>query len=421
MDESPIVIVGAGLAGLCCAQQLQQARIPFLILESTDRVGGRVRTEEVSGFRLDVGFQVLLTSYPEVVKSLELPRLKLGQFRSGALIRYNGKFVRLADPWREPRHLLATAVSSVGNIADKFRIFSLRRNVARDDLDALLERPETTTRERLVVQGFSPRIIDGFFGPFFGGVFLEDELHTSSRKFDYLFRLFSTGVAALPAGGMSQIPQQLAAKLPNQSVRLSAAVRRVAAASVDLESGETIAASRVVLACDPWNAARLLGSNKPLRAHGSQTLYFAAPQPPLDEPILVLNGDGMGIVRSLCVPSQVSQGYAPTGQALISVTLRADARRNDEVDLPRQVVTELGAWFGASVQQWQHLRTFEISHALPPQDTIDPPSARPRFAIDPSGVIVCGDSHDIASIQGAMRSGREAAEHILKERARSSA
>ncbi|MBL8855109.1 MAG: FAD-dependent oxidoreductase [Planctomycetaceae bacterium] len=414
MDELPIVIVGAGLAGLCCARRLQQAQVPFLILESTDRVGGRVRTEECSGFRLDVGFQVLLTSYPEVANTLDLPSLNLGSFQSGAQIRYNGKFVRLADPWREPRHLLATAVSGVGTLADKLRIFSLQRDVARGDLDALLERPETTTRERLVEHGFSARIIEGFFEPFFGGVFLEDELHTSSRKFDYLFRLFSTGVATLPAGGMAQIPQQLAAGLPNHAVRLSAPVRHVAAANVELESGERIAAAQVVVACDPWNAARLLGSSKPALAHGTRTLYFAAPQSPLQDPILVLNGDGVGMVRSVCVPSQVSSGYAPADQALISVSLRSESTEGQEGELSEQVRTELSQWFGAAVHQWQHLRTFEIPHALPHQDSIQPPSTGPRFSIDPSGVLVCGDAHDIASIQGAMRSGREVAEHLIK-------
>lgn len=412
MEQSPIVIIGAGLAGLSCAVRLQQAGVPFVILEASDRVGGRVRTEELSGFRLDVGFQVLLTSYPEVVTSLDLAALQLGQFQSGALIRYNGKWARFADPWREPRHTLATALSGVGTIADKLRVFGLRRDVGRGELDALLERPETTTRERLVELGFSARIMESFFGPFFGGVFLEDELHTSSRKFDYLFRLFSQGVAALPAGGMSKIPEQLAARLPSQSVRLKSPVRRVDATGVETESGEKISASRVVLACDPWHAARLLGSNKTLRAHGAVTMYFAAPTPPISDPILVLNGEGSGIVRSLCVPSQVSPGYAPDGQALISVSLRDDPRLSQIANLSAQVIEEMRTWFGPVVERWEHLRTFEIPHALPPQDTIDPPSQRTRFATDPTGILICGDSHDVASIQGAMRSGREVAEHL---------
>ena len=413
LPNVPNVIVGAGLAGLACAKRLHKAGVPFLLVDASDRVGGRVRTEEVGGFRLDVGFQVLLTSYPEVVATLDLPQLQLGHFRSGALIRCDGKWARIADPWREPQHLWATALSSAANFADKLRVFGLRRDVGRGDLDRLFERPETTTRERLVEWGFSQRIINRFFGPFFGGVFLEDELDTSSRKFDYLFRLFSTGVAALPAGGMSRIPQQLAADLPNHLLRLGTPVRRVTSTSVALESGETIAAKRVVLACDPWNAARLLGSDKTVRAHGAQTMYFAAPRPPIDEPILLLNGEGAGIVRSLCVPSQVSKGYAPDGQALVSVSLRGTASSPLPEDLPSRVRMELGEWFGDAVQQWQHLRTFEIPQALPAQDTIDLKWQQPRFANDPSGVIVCGDSHDVASIQGAMRSGREAAESLI--------
>jgi phytoene dehydrogenase-like protein len=120
MSDPPIVIVGAGLAGLCCARRLQQAGLDFLILESRDRVGGRVQTEELAGFRLDFGFQVLLSSYPEVANTLDLSRLNLGSFQSGALIRSHGKFVRLVDPWREPRYLLSTALANVGSFADKF-------------------------------------------------------------------------------------------------------------------------------------------------------------------------------------------------------------------------------------------------------------------------------------------------------------
>jgi phytoene dehydrogenase-like protein len=413
MSDPPIVIVGAGLAGLCCARRLQQAGLDFLILESRDRVGGRVQTEELAGFRLDFGFQVLLSSYPEVANTLDLSRLNLGSFQSGALIRSHGKFVRLVDPWREPRYLLSTALANVGSFADKFRILGLRREVGRGVLDQLLERPETTTKARLVKRGFSARMIDGFFRPFFGGVFLEEELSTSSRKFDYLFRLFSTGVATLPAGGMAQIPRQLAAGLPDSTLKLSTPVKRVSARSVELASGETLAASQVVLACDPWNATRLLGGAAEIRSHQAQTVYFAASEPPIRDPILVLNGEGKGIVRSLCVPSQVSSSYAPAGQSLISVSVRGDGGDQNAGDLSDQVLVEMRGWFGAAVQKWRHLKTITIPQALPAQDSLDLPTHRRRFSLEPNGVLVCGDSHDIASIQGAMRSGREVADYLI--------
>lgn len=415
MAESPIVIVGAGLAGLCCARGLHRAGLPFLLLDGSDRVGGRVRTETVDGFQLDVGFQVLLTSYPELSRALDLSALRLGTFQAGALIRFQGKFVRLSDPWREPKYLLSTALANVVTLLDKWRVLRLRRDVGRRNLDELLERPETTTWERLVEFGLSPRSLESFFAPFWGGVFLDDELNTSSRKFDYLFRLFSTGSAALPACGMGQIPAQIAEHLPVGSVRLSAPVCKVTSNEVVLKSGERISASRVVVACDPWNAAKLLNGVNPPRARGTQTMYFSAPTPPITDPVLILNGEGYGVVRSLCVPSQACSDYAPAGQALISLTLFQESQSDDSQKLQQEALDQVTEWFGESVRSWRHLRTYHIPEALPAQDHIELPLNKPRFSSTADGVFVCGDSHDVASIQGAMRSGRELAEYLIRQ------
>ncbi|MBL8890672.1 MAG: FAD-dependent oxidoreductase [Planctomycetaceae bacterium] len=415
MVEKPIVIVGAGLAGLSCALGLQRAGLPFLLLEGSDRVGGRVRTEIVDGFQLDVGFQVLLTSYPELSNSLDLLSLKLGKFEAGALIRHQGKFVRLSDPWREPKYLWRTAFANVATFLDKWRVLRLRWDVSRGGLDELLERPETTSWERLVEFGLSPRILEGFFAPFWGGVFLDDELNTSSRKLDYLFRLFSLGSAALPAEGMGQLPAEMVRQLPAAAVRLHSRVVAVSKDHVELVSGERIPAAHVVVACDPWNAAKLVAGSIPPRARGTQTIYFAATKPPLVEPVLVLNGEGGGVVRSLCVPSQVCPRYAPAGQSLISLTVFQESQTDDSQRLIQESLNQMVEWFGESVRSWRHLRTYQIPQALPAQDQMELPMNRPRFARTAEGILVCGDAHDVASIQGAMRSGREVAEYLASQ------
>jgi len=410
MGPDPIIIVGGGLAGLASARRLEGAGVPYLLLEARDRVGGRVRTETEQGFQLDVGFQVLLTSYPAARQQLDMDALRLGRFQSGALIRRRGRFWHLADPWREPRRFVSAALAPVGSGIDKLRLAWLRYDVGRGTAEALLERPETTTAEHLRQRGFSLRLIDSFFRPFFGGVFLEPELQTSSRKFEYLFRLFASGEAALPAGGMGQIPAQMAAELPPERIRLQTPVRRVSARAVELASGQTLAAEQVILACDPWQSQQLLNEPVSIAAHAARILYFAAPSPPVNAPILVLNGDGHGLINSLCVPSQVASGYAPAGQSLVSVSIQGDAHLTDDQQRWDQVRQQLTEWFGPTVQQWRPLKMYHIPHALPDQSRLELPLRQPRFTRHRSGVLVCGDWQDVASIQGALQSGWEVAQ-----------
>ena len=122
----PVVIIGGGLSGLTCAKELHAAGVDFLLFEASDAVGGRVRTDEVDGFLLDRGFQVLLTAYPEAIRHLDYDALKLKAFEPGSLIRANDEFHQMSDPWRRPQHALQTAFAPVGSLMDKLRIGRLR-------------------------------------------------------------------------------------------------------------------------------------------------------------------------------------------------------------------------------------------------------------------------------------------------------
>lgn len=421
MHSDPVIIIGGGLAGLCCARRLDQSQIPWLILEASDRLGGRVRTESFDGFQLDAGFQVLLTSYPEAIRTLNYKALRLGRFQPGALIRHGGKFCRFADPWRVPKAAMATALSPVGTLGDKLRIGKLRASLGRGELDTLLNQPETSTLQRLQRLGFSESMVEGFFRPFFRGVFLESGLSTSSRKFDYLFRLFSSGHAALPAGGMEQIVRQLASPLSSDRIRRETPVKSLAESTVVLRSGQQLRASRVVVACDPWNAARLLGHDLPKRGHPSAVAYFAAERSPIEEPMLILNSDESGPINSFCVPSQVAADYAAPGQSLISVSVQVRASEEQSPVCPdtQAILSQLSGWFGAQVDQWRHLKTILVENALPVQNQLLPSrfartTQHPNESSD-SGPIVCGDYTDIASIQGAMLSGRLAGDSLVQQ------
>ena len=203
------IVVGAGLAGLACANELNQRGVSVRVLEASDAPGGRARTDVVDGFLLDRGFQVLLTAYPEAQRMFDYDALALGRFQPGAIVWADERFHHVADPWRVPSHALATALASVGTLSDKLKVAQLRRDVTRPSLEAILAAPESTTRDFLHHHGFSRQITERFFQPFLSGIFLEDKLVTSSRMFEFVFRMFSQGEAALPARGMEGLAKQL--------------------------------------------------------------------------------------------------------------------------------------------------------------------------------------------------------------------
>jgi phytoene dehydrogenase-like protein len=410
-----VIIVGAGLAGLACAAQLKKRNIPFVIFEGGDSVGGRIRSDGAEGFILDRGFQVLLTAYPEAKKVFNYDKLNLKTFSPGALVRSKGKFHRIADPFREPDKTLETLMAPVGNLGDKLNVARLRLTLLGQTNEQTLTAREMSTLEYLREQGFSEPMIDKFFRPFFGGIFLEPHLETSSRKFAYLFKMFSAGDTAIPALGMEEMPKQLAESVGMENIQLNTEVALVGDRTVVLSGGDTYEAPYVVLATDRQSALNLLFDVEPDHSDRSTTcLYFAAPKPPTDEPILILNGDGQGPVNNLCVPSNVSPAYAPKGQHLVSVTV-IGTRKNNNV-LETAVREQLESWYGSQVKDWRRLRTYRIDHALPRQNQ-PTDFVKPKFEVRP-GTFVCGDHMSTGSINGALESGRKVAEVII---ARSSA
>ncbi|MBD3222649.1 NAD(P)-binding protein [bacterium] len=418
MDRGPrhpeVVVVGAGLAGLACAVRLHAANVRCLVLEASDDVGGRVRTDEVEGFRLDRGFQVLLTAYPEARAQLDLDALDLQPYRPGALIRRGGRFHALGDPFRRPSQALHTLTSPVGSLTDKLRVGLLRRACLRGDVARQMSHDETTTLAFLEQRGFSETMIEGFFRPFLGGVFLDPDLQTSSRMLRFVMRMFASGQAAVPALGMGAIPRQLAERLPRGTVRLGATVVEVSPGRVVLAGGEVIETGAIVVATDGETAAGWLPDVTAPRWNATTCLYFVADTPPVDQPILVLDGDGQGPVNNLCVPTVVAPAYGPPDATLISATvLGGDSTAGD---LVARVRRQLADWFGPDVEHWRHLRTYHIPRALPRQEPgwLDPPERPVRHA---DRLYATGDHLDTASTNGALAAGRRAAAAVLEDRA----
>jgi len=414
MTQPDVLIVGAGLAGLCCGRRLAECGVPFDILEASDGVGGRVRTDLVDGFRLDRGFQVYLTAYPEGRRVLDLAALDLRPFARAALVWFGGRFHRVADPRSEPLTAAKSLFNPVGSARDKLRLVSLFWDIDRGPLDRQLAKDERPALDLLRWNGrLGPAMIDRLFRPLFGGVFLEKNLATSSRFFRFVFRMLAEGPAAVPALGMQAIPEQVVARLPTGSVRLGARVVSLGEREVVLDGGETLRTRAVVVATEGPAAARLIGDEVPdPGSNGTVALYYAADRPPVSEAVVMLDGEGQGPVNHVVVTSNASPAYAPAGRALVAVSV-VGVPADDDAELDRRARVQLSGWFGGEVLGWRLLRAYRIPRALPDQTAgrLDPWRRPVRLR---PGLYVCGDHRDNASIDGAMTSGFRAAQAVME-------
>ncbi len=410
-----VLVVGAGLAGLAAATTLANAGRTVAVLEASDGVGGRVRTDEVDGFLLDRGFQVLLTAYPEAQKQLDLKALDIRTFKAGAMVRAEGAFHEVGDPFRDLRALVPTALSPIGSITDKLRIANLRRRVLSTPTPALLRGDDKPTLAHLEAMGFSATMIDRLFRPLFSGISLDPQLSSSSRMFDTIYKSLAEGESGVPNTGMGAIPAQLADNLPAGTVRLNASVTGVDAAaagsgsplSVRLKDGRTIDASDVVIATDGPTASTLVSVANP-GSRSVSAVYFSATTPPVRKKLIVLDGEQSGPMANFAVMSEVAPGYAPTGKTLMV----AACPGTHGTELAARVRTQLGDWFGSEVASWEHLRTYDVAHGQPDQR---PPFKPKKTTKIDRGLWVCGDHRDTGSIQGALYSGRRTAEALLAD------
>ena len=413
-SSARVIIIGAGLAGLACAQHLVRRGLACTVLEASDEAGGRVRTDRVDGFQFDRGFQVLLTGYPEAAKVLDYPSLQLQSFHPGALVRYGGRFHRISDPLRRPQDLVAGLMSPIGSFRDKLTILRLRQDALNQRLCAQAGGGNRTTLEALDRYGFSAVMRERFLRPFLGGVFLDQSLSTPCRHFELVWAAFSRGAIALPQAGMGAIALQLTSSLPAGSIRLRAPVTQLDGKQVVLASGERLSADAVVLATDYATAATLRGEPVPAApGRRSTTLYFDAPTPPVPGPWLLLNGEQQGLIGTACVLSEVAPAYAPSGRALVSVSL-ADQTAPVDADQQQIVRAQLREWFGTAVDSWRHLRTDRISRALPPVDVLASRNGAASPRLRPA-LYQCGDYCETGTLDGALLSGRHAAAAILAD------
>jgi phytoene dehydrogenase-like protein len=410
-----VVVVGAGLAGLTCALTLHAAGREVLVLEASDEVGGRIRTDVVDGYRLDRGFQVLLTGYPAARRWFDLAALDPRPFSSGVVIRHQGRFRRMADPLRAPVAAATSVVSPLPGIVDGLRLLAWRASLVRTSGPEVAAREQVATADLLRARGFSPVMMAGFFSPFLAGTFFDPGMTTSSRVTELVFRSFFRGEVAVPALGMQQLPLQLAAQLPLGTVRLQSRVASVGSGEVTLTDGDRIAAEHVVVATEGPAAAQLLDARLPGRVapdRGTATVYYRTAEPPMTRPDLVVDADRDGPVNNLAVMSAVARTYAPDGgDALVSVSTVGVPPEGDR-ELDEAIRRQLRRWYGARVDDWERIAGYRIPHAQPRQDPEDLPTLAREIRVD-ERTWVCGDHRDTSSIQGALVSGGRTARALL--------
>jgi phytoene dehydrogenase-like protein len=398
-----VAIVGAGLAGLAAARHLHAKSFNVAVLEAQDDVGGRVRTDIVDGFRLDRGFQILLTAYPELKRQVDLDALDLHNFDPGALVMMRGRSYAVTDPFRAPRGVLSTVRAPIGNIADKARIALLRARTLRGDPRELLRGQDLPTVVALRRAGFSEKVINRFFRPLFGGIQLDPSLTTSRRMFDIIFRSLGEGDAAVPRLGMAALPRQMADRLPGL-VHPNTKVASINGRTVVTIDGRRIEARAVVIATE-LPAARNLVALPDRVSRSAGAVYFAADSAPTDSRLVILDGTGKGPVLNAAVMSNVAASYAPPGKHLVVAALPQVI----DGDLESMARDQLRTWWGPQVDSWRHLRTYRIAHAGVEQR---PPFSPKRNIALGNGIFVCGDHRDTGSLQGALFSGRRCGELV---------
>lgn len=409
-----VVIVGAGLSGLAAARHLTRHGVDVTVLEGSDGVGGRVRTDVVDGFRLDRGFQLYNPAYPEGARVLDHDALDLRPFIAGARIvvdrRGRRRVERVADPRRKPSWVLPSLRARIGSPLAIARFGGYAVSRAVQSVPALLRDPDVTTEEALRRAGADRVLLETVLRPFLSGVFLESELATSRRFLDVVLKSFVRGTPSVPALGMQRIPEQLADGI---DVRLGHRVSAVSARGVDVADGDAVTAEAVIVATDPTAAADLLADVEAPTGHSVTTWYFrpdcAANELADGEAVLVLDGSRRGPLVNTVVLSAAAPDYAPPGDALIAASALGVWESGEQDDAVRQHL----AWlYGVPTDRWDLIARYPIRYALPAMPV---PFELQRPVRTTEGVYVAGDHRDTSSIQGALVSGRRAAQAALND------
>jgi protoporphyrinogen oxidase len=401
-EDYKIHIIGAGISGLIAAQILENNGFQPMIIEGTDRAGGRVKTDTVDGYQLDQGFQVLLTAYPAAQKYLNFEALELQHFLPGATVFNNGSKKTLGDPLRNFSLLVPTLLSGIGSISDKFKILKLNLLLKKTTLTDIFAKPEKTTHQYLADFGFSEGIITTFFKPFFSGIFLEAELETSSRMFEFVYKMFGEGFAALPKEGIEAIPRQLKNNLKQTSFLFNTKVNAVEIGNIILANGTKLESHYTIIATE---ASGLVGNlkNQETQWKSCEAFYFETHSKKISKPLIGLIADKGALINNIFYPNSL-QTKSVGAKELLSVTVVKPHHLSAKA-LQKQVEKELKHFCG--IETLRCIKQYSIAQALPKIDNL-------QYEMNPSEtrlttrIFLAGDMQLNASLNAAMLAGERA-------------
>ena len=417
-----VVVVGAGLAGLACAQRLALRGVEVVLLESTASVGGRVRTDVIDGFRVDVGFQVLFTEYPSLPEVLDVGALELRRYDPGALIAQGDRRHVFSDPARDPKSLPAAIISNVVPMADKLRAWRLSAELSAKPTSAVLDGPDQTIERFLRRRGFSERFLEAFARPFFGGIFLDSSLHGSAKRFQYFWKMLVDGETAVPAAGMGCIPLAVLDRVRDRvDLRLDSPVSglvRDGGRVIGATTGtSTVTGDAVVLATDPKTSERLSGVPFPTETRGVATVWLATTRPVVPGRKLVLHANAATVVNHFAPVSNVAPDSAPEGWHLSAASVLGCPTLEDS-GLADLVLADCRRMFAGDLEAQVALASVKVLavHRAPhAQLFASPGETQRRVPTDPGilGLRLAGEAVGGASIEGALSSGLRAADSLL--------
>ena len=407
-QKSPSIhIIGGGISGLIAARVLEEYGLSATIIEATDRLGGRVKTDVVDGYSLDHGFQVLLTAYPAAKKYLDFDALALQEFLPGSAIFKNGKQKIIGDPLRNLSLLLPTLFSGIGTVNDKLKILALNRRLKKKSIQNIFAEKEQTTLAYLENIGFSETIITDFFIPFFSGIFLENKLDTSSRMFEFVYKMFGQGNAALPKDGIQAIPKQLFEKLKSTTIIFNTKVKSVENGSIKLESGETLKSNFTIIATQASGLVSNL-KNQATLWKSCDTLYFEVAKREIKKPLIGLIAAPNALINNIFYHTSL-QTSATATKELLSVTV-IDRQNLTNKQLVTEVQKELKEL--CNIDYCTFIKQYNIPMALPKLQDIQYEMLPSETRLTET-IFLAGDTQLNGSLNAAMIAGERAALEVI--------
>ena len=371
------IVIGAGLAGLTAARDLQDQGKSVLVLESSNRVGGRVKSDYQDGFIFDHGFQVINPRYPQVAKTKLIKELDF---------KYISGTIRLADLDKKIGYNFGSFSSEIGSGVEKvkFLAFVLNPKVSSDKSFGFYANK-------------FPKLFATVLSPFLSGVFLTDPRDISAQVAQEILRSFIKSLPGVPANGVGAFSEKLAQPLAN--LKTSAAVEKISGQQVFTNQG-VFEAKYIVIASDPTSAIKLIGLNEEVKMLSSTTMYFATNERLSNSKNLIVSAKSK-LVNSLVI-SEVSKNYAPAGINLISATSLS-------VLSEREFRSELSQLWRSNTAGWDALARYEIKESLPFHGIGKAKASKLQIS---ENLFVIGDHRSTPSQQGAMNSGAEVARLI---------